>query len=108
MAFAHRIRNAHNRAYGHGERVGCLADMDAKTLTFYRESCTSDDGSMVRLEVLAFALCTRAAAKPPLECGRDCSNFPFKLPMQIDNSPRPGSRDRIDAKKPKKALSDAL
>ena len=33
--------------YGHGERVGCLADMDKRTVSFYREG--ADGGAPTRL-----------------------------------------------------------
>ena len=43
-----RLRNAHDRAYGCGERVGCMVDMDRRTLQLYREA--SDGQGMVRLD----------------------------------------------------------
>ena len=41
------LKNDDLYSYGHGERVGCMANMALRTLVFYREA---PDGTMLRLE----------------------------------------------------------
>ena len=50
-----RHKSAKGRAYGSGERIGCLADLDARALRFYREG--------KELEGLVIALPAAAAGE---------------------------------------------